>query len=115
MAIGEQKERRDERADDAADALELLEMGGQHGCRRGNAGGGQDHHGGMADGEEEADTDRALALLHQLAGDVVDGRDVVGVDGVAQAEAIGEQGGAQQDGLMAEYQQRPGPDRQSCR
>ena len=45
---------------------------------------GQHHHGRMAEREEEADRDRPLALLHQLARDVVDGGDVIGVDGVAQ-------------------------------
>ena len=41
----------------------------------------------MAEREKEPDGDGALAFLHQLARHVVDGRDMVGVDGVAQAEA----------------------------
>ena len=44
----------------------------------------------MAEREEEPDRERLLALLHQLAHDIVDGGDVVGVEGVAQAEHIGE-------------------------
>ena len=56
-----------------------------------------DDDGGVAEREHEADGDGALALLHELAGDVVDGGDVVGVDGVAQAEAVGEQRGAEQE------------------
>ena len=47
--------------------------------------GRKDHDGGMAEGEEEPDRDGAAALMHQLAGDVVDGGDVVGVDGMAEA------------------------------
>jgi len=39
----------------------------------------------------ETDPDRALAILHELSRDVVDCRDVIGVDGVSQAERISEQ------------------------
>ena len=52
--------------------------------------------GRVAEGEEVADAERALRpldlapLVHQLAGGVVDGRDVVGVEGVAQAQGVGE-------------------------
>ena len=52
---------------------------------------------------------RALALLHELARHIVDRRDMVGIHGVAQAEAVGEQGRSQQDGLLAEYHERPYP------
>ena len=79
------------------------------GRRRGDAGRGQHDHGRMAQGEEEAHGDGPLAVLHQLAGDVVDGGDVVGVHGVAQAEAVGEQGRAQEQRLIAEHQEGPGP------
>ncbi len=58
----------------------------------------------MAEREEEADADRALAFLHQLAGDVVDGGDMVGIDGVTQAEAVGQQRGAEQHRMLAEGQ-----------
>jgi hypothetical protein len=34
----------------------------------------------MAEREEEADAKRALAVIHQLAGGVVDGGDVVGIE-----------------------------------
>ena len=50
-----------------------------------------------------------LPSLHQLARHVVDRGDVVGVDGVAQAEAVGEEGRAEQDGMVAERDQRPDP------
>ncbi len=70
---------------------------------------GQHHHAGMAEREEESDADRALALLHQLARDVVDGGDMIGIDGMARAEAVGQQRGAEQDGITAKRGERPGP------
>ena len=42
----------------------------------------------VAEAEPEADAHRALAVGHQLAGGVVDGRDVVGVEGVPHAEGV---------------------------
>jgi hypothetical protein len=63
----------------------------------------------MAQREEQADAERPLALLHQLARDIVDGGDVVGVDAVAQAEAVGEQRRAEQQRLVVEHQERPRP------
>ena len=48
--------------------------GGQHDYRR------------MTEREEEADADRPLAVVHQLARDVVDRGDMVGVDRVTEAE-----------------------------
>jgi len=36
----------------------------------------------MAQREEQADPDRPLTLLHELARDVVDRRDMIGVDRV---------------------------------
>jgi hypothetical protein len=44
----------------------------------------------MAKGEEEADRHGPLSFLHQLAGHVVDGRDVIGVEGVPQTETVSE-------------------------
>ena len=61
-----------------------------------------DDDGRMAEREKEADADRPLALLHQLAGDVVDGGDVVGVDRVAQAEAVGQERRAEQHRIGVE-------------
>ena len=51
----------------------------------------------MAERKEEANTNGALALLHQIAGNVVDRRNMIGVDRVAQAERIGKQGRSEQD------------------
>jgi len=45
----------------------------------------------MAEREVEAHRHRSAALLHEFAGDVVDGGDVIGIDGVARAETVGEQ------------------------
>lgn len=64
----------------------------------------------MTHGEEEADADGPLALLHQLAGYVVDRGDVVGIDGVPKTEAAGEPSRVQKDRMMPKYDQRPGPD-----
>ena len=63
----------------------------------------------MPHGEEEADGDRALAVLHQLARHVVDGRDVIGVDGVPQAQAVDDQRNAQQGRLVVERGEGPEP------
>ena len=65
----------------------------------------------MAEREEKADADGALALLHQLARDVVDRGDVVGVDSMPEAKSIGEQGRAEQHGLVAQGRKRPEPGR----
>ena len=64
----------------------------------------------MTERKEEADANRALALLHELAGDVVDRRDMVGVDRVPQAERIGEQRRSEQDRSIAQGDERPEPD-----
>ncbi len=70
----------------------------------------QHHDRRVAERKEEADADRTLALLHELAGDVVDRRDMVGVDRVAQAERIGQQRRAEQDRPSPEDDERPEPD-----
>ena len=44
----------------------------------------------VAEREEEADAERALAVLEELARRVVDRGDVVGVERVAQAERVSE-------------------------
>jgi hypothetical protein len=53
------------------------------------AGGEQEHHRGVPEGEEEPDAQRPLPLAHELARRVVDRPDVVGVEGVAHAERVG--------------------------
>ena len=70
---------------------------------------GQNNDGRMAEREEQADRNRALAFLHQLARDVVDGGDMVGIDGMAQAETIGQQRRAQQQRKRPKSDESPGP------
>ena len=71
----------------------------------------QSHHdSGVAEREEKSHRDRTPALLHQLAGDVVDRRDVVGIEGVPQPEAIGKEGRAKQKRILMECRDRPQPD-----
>ena len=48
----------------------------------------------MPERKEEPDRVGRLALLHQLAHDIVDGRDMVGIESVPEAEHVGEQCGA---------------------
>ena len=55
----------------------------------------------MSQGKEEADADRPIALLNELARHIVDRRDMVGIDRMPQAEHIGQDRGAEQDGLFA--------------
>ena len=68
------------------------------------------HHGRVSERKEEADADRALALLHEPAGNVVDRRDMIGIDCVPQAKGIGEQSRPEQERPIAEDQKRPEPD-----
>ena len=69
-----------------------------------------DHDRGVAQREEEPDADGSLAVLHELAGRVVDRRDVVGVDGVAETERVGQEGRREHDrvGGRARDRERPG-------
>src|SRR5262245_20773679 len=63
----------------------------------------------MPQREEQAGGHRLLAFLHELAGDVVDGGDVVGVNRVTQAEAVGQQARAEQHGMIVENDERCRP------
>ena len=90
-------------------SLKDFEAAFERGGRNRN-GRGRDHHDGrVAEREEEADAERALALLHQLSRHVVDGRDVIRIDRVAQAERIGEERRADEHRIIAERDQRPDP------
>jgi hypothetical protein len=88
-----QEEHRHQRADHAADLDQPGEALLQTARSQSNDQRGGKHDRGVAEREEEADCDRPLALLHQLAGDVVDRGDVIRVDRVPQSEAIGDQSG----------------------
>ena len=105
----EQEEGGDAGGDDAADGPQPLEARFH---RRGGDGDRQrhrQHDGGMADGKEETGGNRALALLHQLPRDVIDGGDVVGVYRMPEAEGVGERRGAEQGRAVAQHRERPGP------
>ena len=65
--------------------------------------------GGVAQREKEADAHRTLPLLHQLARDVVDRRDVVRIHRVTQPKKVGQQRRAEQEGKGMEGGQRPQP------
>ena len=71
-----------------------------------------DHDGRMAEREKQPDRDRPLAGLHQLAGDIVDRRDVVGIDRMPKAEAVGQQRRPEQDRLVVQGDERPQPGKQ---
>ena len=79
---GEQEQRRDQRADNAAKALERIEATLKR--RRGDGDGDRqrDDDGRVAKREKQSDPDGPAAFLHELAGHIVDRRDVVGVEGV---------------------------------
>ena len=63
----------------------------------------------MSERKEEAGKERPLVFLHQLAHDIVDRRDMVGVDRVPQSENVGEQGGAQERRPAGELGIGPNP------
>ena len=60
--------------------------------------------------KKEASTDGTLALLHEFARDVVNRRDMIGVDRVAQAERVSQQSRAKQNWPPAQDRERPEPD-----
>ena len=99
VEAGDQVEehRRDDGADDPAGGLEAVPepRGGRSGHR--DAHRQRQHDGGVAQGEEEPHPQWALAFLQQVAGGVIDGGDVVGVEGVAQPEPVGQRPGPGED------------------
>ena len=56
-------------------------------------------------------SDRAAALLHELARHVVDRRDMVGVERVPEAETVGESRRAEKHRVAMEGSERPKPGR----
>jgi hypothetical protein len=106
----EQERRGDCRGNHAADLLqggEVLLRGGGHWRDCENE---SDDDCCVAEREEESDGDRAPPFLHQLAGDVVDRRDMVGVEGMPQPEAVGEEGRAKKKRIALKRRERPQPD-----
>ena len=52
---------------------------------------------------------RSLAFLHKFSGDVVDGRDVVRIHGVAEPERVSQKGGPQLQRIIPESNESPSP------
>jgi len=63
----------------------------------------------MTEREQEADGDGPLAVLHELSRDIVDGGDVIGVHGVAEAEAVSKKRGAKKHGIAVKRDGSPKP------
>ncbi len=59
--------------------------------------------------KEEADCDRPPSFLHQLARDVVDCSDMIGVEGVAKAETVSERRRPQEKRKLMKGDDRPNP------
>jgi len=59
--------------------------------------------------EEQPDADGSLAVLHELPGRVVDGRDVVGVERVAQPEGVSEAAQRQDRGVAVAIEDQESP------
>ena len=67
----------------------VLHLAGQRADPDGEEQREREDHGRVPEGEEEPDAERPLAVVHELARRVVDGRDVVCVERVAQPEGVG--------------------------
>ena len=87
---GEQEQRRDAGADDSANLLHRIESRRKRRRGEGDADRHEHHDGRMAERKEKSNADWALPLLHKLSGDVVDRRDMIGIDRVAQTERKGQ-------------------------
>ena len=90
QADHDQEGARDGSADGAADLLEAGNLRVDRLRRDGEAGSEGEDDGGVTEREEEADPHRSLAVLQQLPRRVVDRRDVIGVERVAETEGVGE-------------------------
>ena len=64
----------------------------------------------MAKREVEADAERAFAVLHQFARDIIDRGDVICIQCMAQSKGIRERRGADQDCKMMEAEESDCPD-----
>ena len=109
MAMARRKKGGHRGANQATDVLEGVETVAQRDGRQRNGDGQPDDDGGVAEGKKESDAHGLFSFLHQLAGDIVDGGDVIGIDRMAQAEEIGGRGDQQQRRKVVESDQRPGP------
>ena len=80
---------------------------GRCGCGDGNGGNEDDRR--VAEGEEKPSRAGSLSLLRQLASHIVDGRDMIGIEGMAETEQVGQKGRAQKCRPLRERCPRPGP------
>ena len=96
-------------ADDAADLLEVVEPVAQGARGRSYHDAGDDDDGRVPQAEEGADRHGALARRDQAACHQVDGGDVVGVQRVAEAERVGEDGRGDHLGDVMEDNANGGP------
>ena len=55
----------------------------------------------MAQRKEEPDAERTLSVVQEFAGGVVDGRNVVSIEGVAHAQCVGQHSGPEAEDLCA--------------
>lgn len=95
---------------DIAHALEAVETVAQGAAGGGDDDAGDEDDGGVAQAEPGADADGALAGGDQAAGHEVDGGDVVGVEGVAEAQGVGEDGGGDELGVKVQEDADDGPE-----
>ncbi len=95
-----QEAARHQGADDPASPLERPLEGLCLGDHQGQGGDEGEHDGGVAEGEEEADSKGPFALLQQIAGGVVDRGDLVGVERVPQPEGVGKSAGVDELPLL---------------
>ncbi|MGH6674838.1 MAG: hypothetical protein ACRECE_01250, partial [Xanthobacteraceae bacterium] len=68
----------------------------------------------MAEREEKTDANWTLALLHEFSRYVVNCGDMVRINGVAKAEAVGEESGAEQEGITVEGNNGYEPENDVC-
>ena len=99
----------DQRADQAAEALERIEAILKRRRGDGDGDGQRDDDRRVAEREKQSDPDRTPVFLHEFAGHVVDRRDMIGVKRMPEAETIDERGGAEQNGIVVEGGDRPQP------
>jgi hypothetical protein len=78
-------------------------------CRPGNCRSPDHDDGRMPEREHEPDGNWALSILHQFPGDIIDGCNMIRIDGVPQAEAIREECSPQKDRVAMEGNGCPQP------
>ena len=108
---GDAKQERsgNECADDSADVAECFKPMLEEERRCGNCRRANHNNRRVAQRKEKSNGDRPFAFLHQFAGHVVDGRNVIGVHGMAQAKTVREEGGSKKQRIVPKRQNGPGP------